>query len=720
MTPDVQQDPNHRVRELEGRVAELTRELELLRADRRSSARGRRIGDPLPKPPPPTGRAWTIRAIMVLMALATGAAVAVNYSVRDIDFSDWSTATQRLASVRVSPALMACGACALIALFLYRRLTLGFLFFAVCAVYPAFALYLMRPALTLPISERAYAWTAFGALTAWHTLVSMLCVMESRRIGRGRGRSALIGTINCLAFYPLVWHGLNLYGATNAGPIYACLGGIAVLLAVYAESSGTHRNYLFQIFVAAALVLFNFAMNTILDGAWFLAALAVECLLLAALHHWTGIVVLKSANVAVLIVTFVLTMQAMKFTGPLYVGERALYSNWLQGLFAVGVFLLTAWYYATHIRSVKPQHRRLSGHWFLADTMFDVPSSTVSLLHAAGAALLLTLLMISDLGNLPSLPFMLALSSFALAVIGVALRTPQIEVGAVMLIVASHVSFYFFLYVGKEGFHEQPMFTLYTALLAAYTFVGGYRSERFLARISGGRSSDHHASASIPYVVAIGSTAVLVHRFAGAAYTPLVLAGSALCLAFSGVALRAAGLKLSAVAALAVSAGLWFYALVHPGAAISGAQVWLMAAALIVTCVAVERCFPWRVQSELMRGTIDHLAQVVALLLAGAIGAGTLAIASDGEWRAVLLFAHAFLWIVLCIMVPEPEFRWTTLLLVIGSAAWLAIAQRAANPGASVTVLVACGGVFVAILCAVWFLFPRRHVHDGARLAAGK
>ena len=489
-----------------------------------------------------------------------------------------------------------------------------------------------------PVAERTYAWIAFGALAAWHTLVSVLCVMESRKIGRGRGRSALIGTMNCLAFYPLAWYGLGMYGSSHAGLVYAGLGLTAIALAAYAESSGPHRNYLFQIFTGAALLLFNFALHNAVEGPWFLCALATECLLLAALYHATGIVILKAANVVVLVATFVLTMQAMKFTGPLYVGGRAVQSNWVQGLFASGVFLATSWYYGAHIRGVKPQHRRLSGHWFLADTAFDVPPSTASLLHAGGAALLIMLLTISDLGDSPSLPFMLAVASAALAIIGLILRTPQIEVAAVMLIITSHVSFYFFLYVQKAGFHEQPMFTLYTSLLAAYTFVGGYRTERFLARISGGRSTDHHASASLPYIVAIGSTAVLIHRFAGLAYTPCWVAAIAVLLALAGVMLKAAGLKLGAVAALCVAAVTWFYALLQPiPPQMAGGWLWPMAAMLIVSSVAVERVFPWRRQAD--RGAIDHLAQITALGSRGPMTRHRF----RREWRAVLLFAHAFL-----------------------------------------------------------------------------
>ncbi|MCC6794253.1 MAG: hypothetical protein IT366_03985 [Candidatus Hydrogenedentes bacterium] len=722
MAQDRQENSPARVRELEDKVAQLTRELDALRAGQRSSdPRGRRIGDPLPKPPPPLGRAWTIRGIMLLMTFAIAAAVTVNYSLRDLDLHSGKSIVRGMAEARVNFALLTCGVSAMLALFLYHRRALGFAFFAVCAVYPAFALYLVHPVSTFGLSGRTYVWIAFALLTLFHVLVSTLCVMESRRIGRGRGRSALTGTMNSLAYYPIVWYGLATYDASRAGLVYGVLCGISVLLAIYAEGSGTHRNYLFQIFIGAALLLFNFALSTAVDGPWFLAALALECLLLAALHHTTGIIVLKAGNIVVLIVTFVLTMQAMKFTGPLYVGDRALQSNWVQGLFAVGVFLATAWYYATHIRGIKPHHRKLSGHWFLADTMFDVPPMTASLLHAAAAALLLMLLFISDLGDMPSLPFLLAVASAALAITGLALRTPQMEVAAVMLIIASHVSFYFFLYVEKEGFREQPFFTLFTTLLAVYTFIGGYRSERYLARISGGRSADHHAAASIPYIIAVGSVSVLLHRFAGQHYAPLAIACLGVVLSIAGVLLRTAGLKLGAVAALCVSAGMWFYTLTKSGHALElNSGFWIMTASLIIAGVFVERCFPWRRPGESTPGTVDHIAQVAALFIAGAIGAGTLGLAADGDWRATLLFAHAFLWIVLCVLIPEREYRWTTLLLVIGSAIWLAARQRAAQPDSSVTVFVACGGVFLALLCAVWFFFPRSDEQGPHRLAPGK
>ncbi|MDZ4861520.1 MAG: hypothetical protein SGI88_21315, partial [Candidatus Hydrogenedentes bacterium] len=430
MSANSPQGPNDRIRELEARVDSLTRELESVHAQRRSTgARGRRISDPLPKPPPPTGRLWTVRAIMFLLVTAIGAAAAFTYSGYEFSIS---TIARDGAAVRIDWVLFACSVVALIAVIAHRRRPLGFILFALFSGYIIFALYLAYPAATVSIGQRWYAWLAYCFLTVWHMLIAALCVMESRRIGRGRTRSATLATLNSAAYYPLVWYGLHAYGSTNEALIYTALALIAVLLAVYAESSGAHRNYLFHVFLASALLLLNVVLYQALDGAWLIAALSLECLGLAALYHATGIIALKAVNLIVLLATFVVTMQAMKFTGPMYIGSQTIHSNWAQGLFTSAIMLATSWYYARHIRSVKPSHRKLSGHWFLADTAFDVPSSTVSLLHAAGASLLLTLLAISDLGDLPSLPFILGVFSAGIAALGFVLRAPQIETGAVM------------------------------------------------------------------------------------------------------------------------------------------------------------------------------------------------------------------------------------------------------------------------------------------------
>jgi len=713
------QSEHDRIRELEARVETLTRELERMRAERRASGvRGRRIGDPQPKPSRPASRVWTLRVLMLLLAAAIGVATWSTLSAQNASLASIA----RGEGLQVDWTLVVAAVLGLFSIAVHRQRPQGFILLGLVAGYAVFALYLVRPEAVMPISERSYAWLAFGLLTIWHLLVSALCVMESRRIGRGRRRAALLATLNCAAYYPLVWYGLRTYGSTNETFIYSVLAVLAVFLAIFAESSGPHRNYLFHIFLAASILLLNIAMYKALDGPWLIAALSLECLGLAGLFHISGIVVLKPVNLLVLLATFIVTMQAMKFTGPMYIGSQTIHSNWIQGMFTAAVMLCTSWYYARHIRSVKPPQRRLSGHWFLADTAFDVPSSTVSLLHAAGASLLITLLVISDLGNLPSLPFLLALFSAGVAVLGFALRTPQIETGAVMLVVAAHVSFYFLLYIQKEGFTEQPRFDLYTLLLAAYTFVGGFRGERFLARISGGQSSEYHASAALPYIIATGSTAAIVFRYAGISYAPIAMAALALLLAVIGFAARATGLKLSAVTSLGIGTGFWLFALFQANPALTEhTWLWPMYFAQVLACIIVERSFAFRAENGQSTSPTERAAQFIVLVVAGALGTCTFALAAPVSWQTVLVFAHAFAWIAICVLVSDAHYRWTALLMLVASAALLAYRQRVSQPDASITMVLTAAIVMLIVLCAIWFVLPpRTHSGSGQRLATHK
>ena len=59
---------------------------------------------------------------------------------------------------------------------------------------------------------------------------------------------------------------------------------------------------------------------------------------------------------------------------------------------------------------------------------------------------------ILDLGDTPSLPYVLAAEGVLMALVGLLLRTPQIEVASVLLIVASHVTYHVFLIARKDQF----------------------------------------------------------------------------------------------------------------------------------------------------------------------------------------------------------------------------------------------------------------------------
>ena len=76
---------------------------------------------------------------------------------------------------------------------------------------------------------------------------------------------------------------------------------------------------------------------------------------------------------------------------------------------------------------------------------------------------------IIDLGDLPSMPYILAAEGIAMAVLGLLLATPPVEVASVLLLFAAHACYHIFLWVGKEDFETQPRSALYTSMFAGVT-----------------------------------------------------------------------------------------------------------------------------------------------------------------------------------------------------------------------------------------------------------
>ena len=129
-----------------------------------------------------------------------------------------------------------------------------------------------------------------------------------------------------------------------------------------------------------------------------------------------------------------------------------------------------------------------------------------------------------------------------IAAYGFLLRTPQVEVACVLLLVAAHACFHVFLFTGKPGFDEQEMYAFYTTVVAIFTLFGGYLWERYLRRIQGGWHWEHVSLVSLPYLAgAVMFTTLMTQRL------PSV---------FAPVAQTAFGVALMVVASVALLAGL--------------------------------------------------------------------------------------------------------------------------------------------------------------------
>lgn len=703
-------EEHRRIQELEAQVRRLTREVETLRRERRSGLKhGRRAGDLAPKPPPTLGRLWVIRSLMLFMTAAIGLAAVTVWRESGFAWDQFRRLDLQTARTQIDYKLLACALAALVATLLHRRRPLAFTLFAMASAYATSALYILDKPDWIVLEPSQYFWIVVPALTAFNILVSILCVMESRRLGRGRKRSAMLAAANALAFYPLIWYSLQRYGAAQAGIVYTGLGATAALLSLYAETSGPHRNYLFQLFTAIALTLVNMAMSAVLGETGFLIAVTLECAALATVFHLTRIIFFKLAGVLLLCLATALCVQAIKFNTPLEIGSHAVRENWLIALFTSSVFLATACFYERVVARVKTVHRRMSGHWFFADTYWDVPSGTVALFHAAAAALIIMILAISDLGGLPSLPYLLASVSAAFAVVGYVARTPQVEIAAVMLAISAHVAFYFFLAIRLPGFETQPFFRTYTLLLALYTYLGAHRGARFLARTDGRSVSELHPSAVLPYLVATAAVVTLVFQTSIPLPPTVSLALLALLLAGSGAATRETGLRVSGAAVYAVAAAYAAYAAAAATAAEQPDQSLLgNLVSLIGPALLIERSFVIQPPDARYAASMARTAQACTLLFAFVAGFVIVTTSARPDQSTAYATLYVLFWVLLAGVASASHYRLNATIGVAVAAGWFVYRQRADIAAAPTYHVVLAILVLCAALGAAWGISLRR------------
>jgi len=494
--------------------------------------------------------------------------------------------------------------------------------------------------LTGAFTEKGFFWVSNGFLTVNYILFSIACISDARKRGEFRKTAGSMSGVNSFIFFVLTWFAIrDQYLAEEWLFRLAFAIGLAAL-AAYANWAGPRRNYLFQIYAAKTVVMFTLALQARLAHEWLLVAMAVECIGLAFSYKRAGIVMFKILGLLLLFTTFIGCLFAVKMPGTVPILGREIPASWFSCTVVPVVLAIVAWLYEHFIRRVHPENRVVKGQWFLADTIWDVNSSTAALLHAAAGALILMTIAIIDLGSNVALPYILAVEAVAFALVGLILRTPQVEVASVLLLMASHVSFHIFLLVGRPGFTIQPHYVAYTTLLAILTFFGGYLWERYLWRIRGGRPWEHDAVASAPYLAAtIMLTTLMAHRLEIVQIAPAQgLLGMLLLTAGTFTrftALRIAGLTATAVAAVTFYSGLYNTTdpLVNEPGFLVGLCVFLTA------IVASERVMLW----WKLRPTASGIFRTIFVVLAAFIS-------MLGLWRWASAQYLTFYWIVLAVV----------------------------------------------------------------------
>jgi hypothetical protein len=502
-------DSQKRIKELEEQVQGLEAEVKRLRPVPPSGSSPSDSGIT-----PPSRRwlfwdLWASRMALVFTAGVVIAATVVGYREEALTVAQALNLGRDVAAIPSNYRLLACAMVTALAVLSYLLKRRGlFIASGLAAVYLTYVL-----CLSVAAVDRFRFWFPFSFLTVSYVLFSSVCVLEGRRPGTGRRRRlAILAAGNSLVYFVLAWAAVSAYVPDRAWVFRVWFTAVLVGFTVLAETSGHRRNYLFQLFAAKAVLMFVFTLEAFLTGQLFWIATSAACIALAIAYRLTGIVVLKAINLFLLLVTFMGVFRALRMADSPAGSIAPFPENWLIAGVAASMCLLLAWFYEHVVHPGRPKPARISGHWFLAGTRLDVPGATASMLHAAAGALILLTLTILEIETHETLAWVLALEAVALAVVGLALFTPQIEVAGLLVLVGAHVTLGFHLLQDVEPLAMTEQFTWSTALIVCATYWSAYRWERYLRRVKGGGPWEHYIAASIPYVLCTGLLSLLAAR----------------------------------------------------------------------------------------------------------------------------------------------------------------------------------------------------------------
>ncbi|GMW00637.1 MAG: hypothetical protein AMXMBFR84_17740 [Candidatus Hydrogenedentota bacterium] len=480
-----------RTRDLESQVSRLTAEVEHLRRTVRAIE-----GDHLVSSRP----TWLSRCALVTLTIVLGLAAALT-----IDFSaeNWSDVVQlndSMAEKALPYPLLVVAILVLLALGAYViHLRFTFPALASLAIYLAYAFYLRDQPLRWPYSEPAYFWFSFGLLTFSYSVFSLAMAWEVRHTIRGRRRLVFVAVPQSFFYFVLAWHAVHRRYPGDEWPFVAMVAAGLFVLAGLADTPIKARNTLSPLFRMKGVLAANFALVLAAPTMWVPVIMAAESVLVSLWYRMRPENHLKVISVGLAVTASYFVIGALRYAEPVLLGSLRVPPEWFIAVSVPALFAVVAAIYDQFGRT----HERSKSMW-------DPANNVVSLLHAAASALMLILVVISENGDSPALPYMLCLVALPMGAVGWLLRTPQIEAGAVLVLMAGHVAFYYFLLNGTPLADMDPNTLLLGCAMAAFTLFAARRWERYLNRFQGGSLWEHEATAGLPFVAAAVQLSVLL------------------------------------------------------------------------------------------------------------------------------------------------------------------------------------------------------------------
>lgn len=522
----------------------------------------------------------------------------------------------------------------------------------------------------LGLSQEEYFWVSNAFLTLIFCVFALACVTDAHRTGEYRRTVAPMAGVNSFVYLALSWIAIRSVYPEWEWAFRFGQAGLFLVFTAYAHFAGRPRNYLFQIFAAKSFIVFTLGLQAYLSHEWLLIAMSIECLALGFSYLRSRLVMFKVLGLGMLVVVMASTLFSMRTPDEITVLDYVLPAKWFSAVGVAFVLSIVAWFYHHYVRRLPAEAREVKAQWFLADTWIDISGSGMALLHSAAAALILTAVTILDLGSDPRMPYLLAGEGIVLAVVGVILAAPQVEVASVLLIIASHVCYHLFLVLDIPGFETQPNYVAYTLVVALITFLGGYLWERYLNKIQGGSQFEHDAMAAIPFVAATFMLVTLAHQQLDPVMGPVVQLILAVGLLFMSAVTRMVGLRFAGV--LTLASGTWAYYesifdVAHPATAQANFPMSLL---VVLLCYAAcERaCALWERRTGRKTATAKPLRTLI-VLTASVTGLVALWRWAPDDFVSRYWLAHAVGAMVLGVVFWEARYRWAALALYFTAVA---------------------------------------------------
>ena len=478
-------------------------------------------------------------------------------------------------------------------LFLAKYRWITFSWIAVVSIYTTYFIFIrsISPGYTLLGIDKFRILNAYLILS--YLIFSFAFVLGERK-SKSLSRSILILTVlNTLVFLTLIRPSLSFFTFENLWMLRISFALTMGVLALLSNFMGKRANVLCQVFIAKCVIILLPAIQDALPHQWKIFSLTLYCLVFATFYGIARVMIYKHLNLLVLLAAFVTCVLSVRSTDIFSIASIVVPLSWFNSVAMSVVLFVIAWYYEKHID--HPQ-RCPNGPVPLktsVKTLVDIHNSTMSLMHSTAAALILLTTTIMQLGDHPQLPYILAIESVVVATLGFLFRTPQIELGSVLLLVAAHVCYHIFRVLGmNDTFTTQANYVTFTALLAIFTYFGAYLWEKYLRRIESGKEWEHHIIAGIPYIAATFMLATLITDEIPPVFSPLVqnLLGAGL-LAY-GCYRNYTCVKVSGITALAAGSYTYLSGIGYSGSGIAGHQYFAyIMVGVICTFVVAERCF---------------------------------------------------------------------------------------------------------------------------------